>query len=98
MGVYAMAKYVTYLGLSFYSEGATPKDVDDKLKSIGWYPVYGPYDYAYQWDEHWDAKAKDVSNWIEEYTKVRDTLQGMNVYYNFRTYKEGSEDWKNTIY
>ena len=93
-----MVKYVTYLNLNFYSEGATPKDVDDRLKGIGWAPVYGPYDYAYKWDEDRNVASKEVSEWIEEYSKVREALEGMNVYYNFRTYKEGYEDWDKTLY
>ena len=44
-----MTKYVTYMSVYHHSEGASPEEVYYTLKDLGWKPVYGAWDFAYDW-------------------------------------------------
>ncbi|MFY9717761.1 MAG: hypothetical protein WAK40_07525 [Thermoplasmata archaeon] len=39
----------TYLRVSFNSEGAKPSEVADRLRSCGFVPTHGNYDFVYDW-------------------------------------------------
>ncbi len=39
----------TYLRVSFGSEGAKPSAVADRLRSCGFLPTQGNYDFVYDW-------------------------------------------------
>lgn len=39
----------TYLRVSFGSEGAKPSQVADRLRSCGFLPTQGNYDFVYDW-------------------------------------------------
>ena len=40
----------TYLRVTFDSEGAKPSEVADRLKSFGFVPTQGNYDFVYDWN------------------------------------------------
>lgn len=39
----------TYLRVTFDSEGAAPSEVADRLRSCGFVPTHGNYDFVYDW-------------------------------------------------
>jgi hypothetical protein len=39
----------TYLRVTFDSEGAKPSEVADRLRSFGFQPTQGNYDFVYDW-------------------------------------------------
>jgi len=39
----------TYLRIAFDSEGAPPSEVADRLRSCGFVPTHGNYDFVYDW-------------------------------------------------
>jgi hypothetical protein len=39
----------TYLRVTFDSEGAKPSEIADRLRSIGFQPTHGNYDFVYDW-------------------------------------------------
>jgi hypothetical protein len=39
----------TYLRVTFDSEGAKPSEVADRLRSFGFVPAQGNYDFVYDW-------------------------------------------------
>lgn len=39
----------TYLRITFDSEGAKPTEVADRLRSCGFVPTHGNYDFVYDW-------------------------------------------------
>ena len=40
----------TYLRVTFDSEGAKPSEVADRLRSFGFVPTQGNYDFVYDWN------------------------------------------------
>lgn len=66
----------TYLTVFFSSEGASPSQVTDRLQMLGFVPTHGNYDFVYNWDDK--ASVKDAI-WFAD--KVRNTLEGMHVYF-----------------
>ena len=70
----------TYLIIWHNSEGANPYEVMQALTSIGFKPVKGHYDLAY---DH--GNNIDVSDIMELAIKVHETLKGMNVLYKLET-------------
>ena len=39
----------TYLRVTFDSEGARPSEIADRLRSFGFLPTQGNYDFVYDW-------------------------------------------------
>ncbi|MGA8302076.1 MAG: hypothetical protein WA691_02940 [Thermoplasmata archaeon] len=39
----------TYLRVTFDSEGAKPSEIADRLRTSGFLPTHGNYDFVYDW-------------------------------------------------
>lgn len=88
-----MTGYVTYMEVSLFSEGVTPQELTEKLRSIGWKPTYGRYDYAYEWGTTWGNKDTNIQEYFDHINKTHETLKGCKVNYSFRTYEHGKENF-----
>lgn len=88
-----MAGYITYMEVSMNSEGVTPEELTKTLKKLGWKPVYGRYDYAYDWGTDWGHKDTNIQEFFTHINKTHKTLKGCKVYYSLRTYEQGKENF-----
>ena len=70
----------SYLSLWFNSEGARPMEVTDRLLGMGFRPMKGNYDYAYDWQK---KATMDEAIMLAE--KVHSTLKGCNVAFKLET-------------
>ncbi len=70
----------TYLTLWFNSDGGRPSEVTKKLKDIGFKPVKGNYDFAYDWDD--DAPVDEI---LRIGDKVQKVLKDDKVLFNLET-------------
>ena len=70
----------TYLILWFNSDGSKPYEITQRLLGLGFRPVRGNYDYAYEWDKK--ATMDDIIRFAD---KVQLTLKGMNVLFRIET-------------
>lgn len=86
-------KYVSYLSVNLYSEGATPTEITEKLKGMGWEVMYGPYDYKYTWDETESENYDNIYGFLSKLETLHKTLKGLNVYYKVVTYESGKENF-----
>ncbi|MFQ6060409.1 MAG: hypothetical protein ACE5KV_03805 [Thermoplasmata archaeon] len=84
--------FVTYLGVHLSPDGPSPHEVTKILEPLGWKPVYGAYDYCYEWGDNWGAKG---TNWEEYFSYIEKTvhnaLKGFNLHYYLRTFRVGTE-------
>lgn len=71
----------TYLTLWFYSEGAAPLEVVEKLRSMGFEPLRGYHDHVYDWGR----KKVELIEVLQLANKVHETLKGMKVIYKLET-------------
>lgn len=71
---------ITYMTVTFNSEGAKPSEVVDRLHAIGFRPMKGNYDFEYEWDKK--ANIKDAI-WFAD--RIHATLKGMNVLFKLET-------------
>ena len=88
-----MTKYRTYMSVNIHSEGASPKEVYDALKDLGWKPVYGAYDFAFTWNDEW-GDGNNFDEYCEYINSVHGKLKGLNVSYNLWTTEYGKEDFE----
>jgi hypothetical protein len=71
---------ITYLSVTFSSEGARPSEVVNRLVMIGFKPTKGNFDFVYEWDK----KAKiDDAIWLAD--KIHETLKEMDVQFRIET-------------
>lgn len=87
-----MTTYVTRLKVWFYSEGASPAQVISKLLELGFQPIRGAYDFAY---EHTNPEISDEtlgSAIIEISNAIHKTLNGFKVLYTLDTHESKSLD------
>lgn len=73
---------ITYLTLTFSSEGSGPKAVTVALKEIGFMPARGVHDYTFDWGKH---KRPDVEEIMDLLEKLHQKLKGLNILYNVST-------------
>jgi len=71
---------ITYLTVTFHSEGAKPSMVVDRLHALGFKPTTGNYDFTYEWNKK--ATIKEAI-WFAD--KIQATLKGMNVLFKLET-------------
>lgn len=88
-----MSAYITYMEVSFSSEGVTPRELTEILRKIGWKPVYGRYDYAYDWGIDWGNKDTNIQEFFTHINKTHESLKGSRVNYSLRTYMQGTENF-----
>ena len=70
----------TYLTVWFNSEGAPPSKVVERLLSLGFKPLKGPYDHVYDWGK--EVNLEEVLNLMN---LVHETLKGLKVIYKIET-------------
>jgi hypothetical protein len=70
----------TYIRLTFYSEGAKPSEVIDRLCMLGFKPTRGHQDLVYEWDRN--ATVQDAI-WFAD--KVHTVLEGLQVHFELET-------------
>jgi len=70
----------TYLTIWFNSEGASPLEVVDGLRSLGFKPLRGHYDHVYDW-----GKKVDLEDILQIADSVHETLKGLKVLYKLET-------------
>ena len=70
----------TYLTIWFSSEGASPTEVVDRLRSMGFQPIKGYHDHVYDWKKK--VKLEDI---LQLSDALHETLKGLNVIYKLET-------------
>jgi hypothetical protein len=91
-----MPAYITYMEVSLNSEGIKPRDLTETLKTLGWKPIYGRYDFVYEWDRNWNATDKNPKQFFDHVHKTHEALRGCHVNYSLRTYEQGTENFPTT--
>ena len=86
-----MPDYVTYLELHLHSQTGDVKDLRRELEQNGWYPVWGPYDFAYRWSGTKDSP--DDETYWQNVRKLHDVLKKYNVWYSLCTCEAGKENF-----
>jgi hypothetical protein len=86
-------KYITYLSVNHYSEGASPSKVTNTLKEQGWEVMYGPYDYKYTWTESESENYDNIYDFLTKLESLHEVMKGLNVYYKVVTYESGKEKY-----
>jgi len=71
----------TYLNILFYSEGANPIEVVERLRSLGFEPVKGVHDHVYDWGR----KKVELMDIFQIASSVHETLKGLKVFYKLET-------------
>ncbi len=71
---------ITYLTVTFSTEGSKPSEVAARLESLGFEPTTGNFDFLYKWGRR--AKVEDALNLAD---KIHLALRGMNVLFKVET-------------
>ncbi len=71
---------ISYLTVTFNSEGIKPSAVVERLHMLGFRPTYGPYDFLYDWGKN--TSVKDAI-WFAD--KIHEALNGCNVLFHLET-------------
>ena len=87
-----MVKYITYMSIIFHSRGASPSEIARIMKSLGWKPMYGGYDFAYEWDMDLGGIQGSFDFYCEHISTTHDRLENLNVAYTLKTFEQGKED------
>lgn len=74
---------LTYLTITFSSEGERPSKVIEALHNLGFEATTGSHDSVYRWDEK--ATVEDALYLAD---KVQATLKGMGVLFKLETLSE----------
>ncbi len=70
----------TYLRVTFDSEGAKPSEIADRLRSCGFVPTQGNYDFVYDW--RGTASRDQILDLSDELTRQ---LRGYRVLFEIET-------------
>jgi hypothetical protein len=70
----------TYVTMTFNSEGSKPSKVAEILSEMGFRPLHGIYDFAYNW-----SGKREVNETLAFMDEVHEKLKGCNVQYQVTT-------------
>jgi len=70
----------TYLSFWFSSEGASPVEIGQSLKKIGFSPMHGGYDFVYSWD-----KRPGIDDLLALGNSVQKALKGCQAMFKMET-------------
>jgi len=70
----------TYLTIWFNSEGASPSEVVERLRAMGFKPMRGYYDHVYDW-----RKKVTIEDILQLSDALHETLKGLKVMYKLET-------------
>jgi hypothetical protein len=70
----------TYIRVTFDSEGSAPSEVADRLRSFGFLPTHGNYDFVFDWKG--TATQAQVFDLADEVTRQ---LRGYRVRFEIET-------------
>ncbi|MCI4351044.1 MAG: hypothetical protein L3K15_05990 [Thermoplasmata archaeon] len=70
----------TYLRVTFDSEGAKPSEIADRLRSFGFAPTQGNYDFVYDW--RGSPTGEQLLDLCDEVTRL---LRGFRVLFEIET-------------
>lgn len=91
--VAAMKVYGTRVSIWFYSEGASPAKVIEKLVGLGFTPVRGAYDFVYKHEPREAMTESDLSSAIVEISNaLHVALAGFKVLYTLDTHPLEEDD------
>ncbi|NLI74600.1 MAG: hypothetical protein GX369_07540 [Euryarchaeota archaeon] len=74
---------ITYLTVTFNTEGSRPSEIMDALHGLGFEPTTGSYDFLYRWGAN--ATVEDA---IYLADKVCLTLKGKHVLFKLQTVRD----------
>jgi DNA-binding ferritin-like protein len=75
-----VAEMKTYLTVWFNSEGASPSEVAERLRAMGFKPIRGYYDHVYDW-----KKKVTLEDIFQLSDALHETLKGLKVLYKLET-------------
>lgn len=88
-----MAPFVTRVQVWFYSEGASPSLVIEKLIQLGFTAVRGAYDFVYEHEDE-EASEADLSSAIVDIANaLHAALSGFKVLYTLDTHEATSDEY-----
>lgn len=70
----------TYLRVTFSSEGMSPSEIVDRLRTLGFHPTQGNYDFVYDWKR--SVKTEEAMEFANELSQ---TLKGSKVLFEMET-------------
>ena len=70
----------TYLSIWFNSEGASPIEVVERLRSLGFKPLKGYHDHVYDW-----SRKVEIEDILKIANIVHETLKDLKVLYKLET-------------
>jgi hypothetical protein len=70
----------TYLTIWFNSEGASPLEVVDRLRSLGFKALRGYHDHVYDW-----KRKIELEEVLKLANTIHETLRGLKVIYKLET-------------
>ncbi len=68
-----------FIKLFFSSEGPNPIEILNRMKELGFSPVFGQYDLV--------KEVEDMDEYIETVRKLHESLKGTGVMYNLHSMK-----------
>jgi len=89
-GGIGLASWVTYLSLEMNPFSASPAQIVEELTKLGWKPVWGSWDFAWDWGNRWQPNANNAGFW-QNIAKAHKVLQSLKVDFSFRTFEKGKE-------
>lgn len=70
----------TYLTIWFNSEGGTPLEIVDRLRSLGFKALRGYHDHVYDWN-----RKIELEEVLKLANTIHETLRGLKVIYKLET-------------
>ncbi|HYS71708.1 MAG TPA: hypothetical protein VEM95_04730, partial [Thermoplasmata archaeon] len=79
-----MANWVTYLNIEMNPGSANPAEIVNKLVKLGWKPVWGDWDFAWDWGSKWAPNGNNKAYW-DYVEKTYTVLKSLHVDWSYRT-------------
>ena len=79
--------------VNFTLGGLTPGEITNILRQHGWKPVYGTFDFAYNWEDNWGNKDTNIQEFLDFINNTHAALIGSEVTYSLCICEHGKENF-----
>jgi hypothetical protein len=80
------------MSVIFHSRGASPIEVLKIMKGLGWKPLFGSYDFSYEWDIDFTENDETFQEYCEHINILHNRMENLNISYTLRTFQHGKKD------
>jgi hypothetical protein len=88
-----MTAHVSVMKITIHLKGTDPEKIMEVMNDLGWEPMIGESDFAYEWDKN-ILDESNFKEYCDNIMTVQKKLKELDISYNLSTFEKEKENFK----